>query len=184
MRRTWWTRRSATLLTMAVVSFAACGCGGGDDADSPILNEEVPVADIADLPDVDETRSQMLGLVEQVRAEVSRLVPATEPWSWNREESRSGCTQEGTGRKGVALYFANLVSEHAFTDQEWDVVFPVVQRIAGAAGLPDDEAMQDSAGNHDVRFSSDDGRTLIFGSETTSVISATITCRRPAGGTP
>ncbi|MCK0176265.1 MULTISPECIES: LppA family lipoprotein [Mycobacteriaceae] len=176
MRRILVSWVAAMAGTMVLVT---AGCGGsGDDYDSPIVNEDVPVADIADLPDVDQTRAQMLDLIEQVRAEVVRLVPATDPWTWNREESTAGCTQDSTGAKGVAVYFPNLVSEHPFSDAEWAQVYPAVQRLAADAGLTGGSEMQNSTGNHDVRFHSDDGRTLTFGSQAASVISATIACRR------
>ena len=136
--------------------------------------------DIADLPDIDETRTQMLALIERVRAEVVRLAPATEPWEWNRDESNAGCVQQGTGRKGTALYLRNLVSAHGLTDAEWDRVFPEVKRIAADHGLTGQWAPH----GHDVRFISDDGRELSFGTAEATVISGTITCRRPSGTSP
>ena len=141
------------------------------------------MADIADLPDIDQTRAQMLELIERVRAEVSRLVPASAPWQWHREESTSGCVQQGTGRKGVTLYFAKLYSPLSFTDEQWELAFPAVQRLAAEAGLTSNAAMGNSSGNHDVRFSSDDGRTLVFGSAEASLITGTIACRRSAPAT-
>ncbi|MDH6195282.1 PBP1b-binding outer membrane lipoprotein LpoB [Mycobacterium frederiksbergense] len=87
---------------VVAIALMLSGCTGGDgEYDSPILNEDVPVADIADLPDIEQTRTQMLDLIERLRVEVTRLVPASEPWQWNSEESRTGCVQKVTGRKGV-----------------------------------------------------------------------------------
>ena len=178
-------RRWRATVAVAVGVIAISGCGGGSgDYESPIINEDVPVMDIADLPDIDETRAQMLDLIERVRAEVTRLVPATAPWTWNRDESTGGCTQEKTGRKGVSLTFANLHSPKPFNDAEWDLVYPAVQRLAAEAGLTSNSAMQNSSGNHDVRFNSDDGRTLVFGSWKASVITGRIACRRAADTAP
>ncbi|MGV0655391.1 LppA family lipoprotein, partial [Mycolicibacterium thermoresistibile] len=132
MRSTLRCGRSAVLGRVAAVVLAllfAVGCGGGDGRyDSPLLNEDVPVVDIADLADIEQTKTQMLDLIERVRAEVARLVPESDPWNWNRDESRGGCTQEKTGRKGVSLSFANLVSTRPFTEGEWNHVLPAVQR--------------------------------------------------------
>ncbi|MBP2455526.1 LppA family lipoprotein [Mycolicibacterium lutetiense] len=178
---------------VAAVLLTVCGCAGGSDGqpDSPILNEDVPVADIADLPDIEQTRAQMLTLIERVRSEVTRLVPSSEPWNWVFEESRSGCTQQKTGHKGVSLHFAKLHSGISFTDAEWDLVLPAVQGVAAAAGLTEVTTMANSTSNHDVRITSDDGRTLVFGSAEASLITADIACRRsatatsvPAGTTP
>lgn len=170
------------VLCCVVSALLVAGCaGGGDDYDSPIVNEDVPVADIADLPDVEQTKDQMRGLIEQVSQEVTRLVPATAPWEWSRDESTALCTQDGTGSKGVAVYFPILGSAHPLTDAEWSLVFPAVQRLAADAGLTGDLAMQDGSGNHDVRFHSDDGRTLSFGSQQNTLVTGTIACRRPAG---
>ncbi|BBY45142.1 hypothetical protein A5765_03585 [Mycolicibacterium celeriflavum] len=181
------TRALAAVLAIVALVIAGCNGGGGDGGssvgqdkpDSPIINEDVPAMDIADLPDIEATRTQMLELIERVRGEVSRLVPASVPWEWRREEARAGC--ERNGRQGVALYFAKLTSPHSFTDEEWNLALPAVQRLAAEAGLTSDTAMQNSAGAHDVRFTSDDGRELVFGSIEASLITGTIACRLSPG---
>lgn len=157
----------------------ACGNDGAEPA-ATSTSKEFSVVDIADLPDIEQTRTQMLGLIESVRAEVAREVPATEPWQWNRTEGNAGCVQPETGRSGVALYLRNLVSAHGLTDAEWDQVFPAVQRLAAEAGLTKVWAPH----SRDVRFISDDGREMSFGAAAATVISGTITCRRPAGTPP
>ena len=178
-RNSAWLKVAAAVTSMLLI---VCGCDSGTDGqyDSPILNEDIPVTDIAELPDIEQTRTQMLDLIEQVRVEVTRLVPASEPWRWNRDESRSVCAQKGTGHKGVSLGTRNLISDLAFTDEQWALVFPAVQRLAGEARLTTVTVMADASGNHDVRFSSDDGRTLVFGTAEASVISGRIACRRSA----
>ncbi|MDH6195284.1 hypothetical protein M2272_001924 [Mycobacterium frederiksbergense] len=168
----------AAAVTAVLLMVCGCDTGGGGQYDSPIINEDIPVADIADLPDIELTRTQMLELIEHVRAEVSRLIPSSEPWEWVYEESRSGCTQQATGRKGVALHFAKLHSSISLTDAQWDLVLPAVQRLAAAAGLTGLATMANSSGNHDIRLTSDDGRTLVFGSAEASLITADIACRR------
>lgn len=186
MRTTGAARRAVTALIAAgSLVMAGCDSGGdssdaGDHYDSPITNEDVPTMDIANLPDIDATRAQMLDLIERVRGEVSRLVPASAPWQWRREEMSSGCDRGG--RQGVTLYFANLTSAHSFTDQEWNVALPAVERLAAEAGLTNGSAMQNSPGAHDVRITSEDGRELRFGSLEASLITGTIACRLPAGG--
>lgn len=186
MRTTGAARRVVTAL-IAAGSLVMAGCDSGRDSsdagdhyDSPIINEDVPTMDIANLPDIDATRAQMLDLIERVRGEVSRLVPASAPWQWRREEMSSGCDRDG--RQGVTLYFANLTSAHSFTDQEWNVALPAVERLAAEAGLTNGSAMQNSPGAHDVRITSEDGRELRFGSLEASLITGTIACRLPAGG--
>jgi hypothetical protein len=186
MNATWTAGRAlAAALAAGAIVLAGCDSGGGgktasdDKTDSPIINEDVPKMDIANLPDIDATRAQMLDLIEQTRTEVTRLVPASEPWVWRREEMSGGC--ENNGRQGVTLYFANLTSAHSFTDEEWNIALPAVQKLAADAGLTGGSAMQDSSRAHDVRFTSDDGRELRFGSIEAALITATIACRLPAG---
>lgn len=160
---------------------AACGGGNGDGGyDSPILNEDVPVANLTDLPDIEHSRIEMLDLMERVRDEVSRLAPATQPWRWNREESRSGCVQKESGLRGVSLATQNLISDAPLTDDEWAAAFPVVERLTRESGLGTVTVMANASRNHDVRFSSDDGRTLVFGTAEASVIAGRIECRRSA----
>ena len=179
-------RRLAIACAAATLALAGCGGGGSDEPgsgpsyDSPIINEDVPEMDIKNLPDIEATRAQMLDLIERVRSEISRLVPATDPWTWRREESRGAC--DNNGQRGVRMYFANLTSRHSFTDEEWALVLPVVERLAADAGLTNGSAMQNSSGAHDVRITSDDGRELRFGSIEASLITGTIACRLSAGG--
>ncbi|MGV0838565.1 LppA family lipoprotein, partial [Mycolicibacterium thermoresistibile] len=118
------------------------------------------------------------------RAEVARLVPESDPWWWNRDETRFGCVQGSTDRKGVSLGTRNLVSDISFTDEQWDLVYPAVQRLAAESGLTEVSAMANSSHNHDVRFSSKDGRTLVFGSKEASLIKGRVACRRSAESPP
>jgi hypothetical protein len=172
--------RAAVTLAALTALLMVSGCGRGDP-ESPIINEDVPVIDIAQLPDIEQTTTEMLDLIERVRAEVTRLVPASAPWEWTRDQSGNSCVQESTGHKGVSRDLRNLVSKHSFSDAEWEIVFPAVRQLATDAGLTDIAAPQNQPGNHDMRFSSDDGRTLIFGSRVASLITGKIACRRSAG---
>lgn len=175
-------------MTIAVSALVVSGCGTDNSPgaaldttyDSPIINEDIPKMDISKLPNIDTTRAQMLDLIEQVRAEVAHLVPASVPWEWRREEMSGSCDNDG--RQGVTLYFANLTSPHSFTDQEWSVALQAVERLAANVGLNNSSALQNSTGAHDVRITSDDGRELRFGSLEASLITGTIACRLPAGG--
>lgn len=170
--------RAAVALAVLTTLLMISGCG---ETESPILNEDVPVMDIAQLPDIEQTTTQMLDLIDRVRLEVTRLVPASAPWEWQGDQMGTGCVREETGRKGVSRYLRSLVSEHSFSDPEWERVFSAVRQLATEAGLTDIAAPQNQPGNHDMRLSSDDGRTLMFGSRVASVITGTIACRRSAG---
>jgi hypothetical protein len=172
--------RAAVALAVLAVMVAAAGCGSGD-RESPIINEDVPVIDIAQLPDIEQTTAEMLDLIERVRQEITRLVPATEPWEWARDQQGFSCTQKKTGLTGVTRYLRSLVSQHALSDAEWELVFPAVRQLVADAGLTDIASPQDKSGSHDMRFSSDDGRTLMFGSREATLITGNIACRRSAG---
>lgn len=176
------------VVAFAAATLALAGCGGGGGAssgsdpsyDSPIINEDVPKVDIENLPDIEATRAQMLDHIEQVRTEVSRLVPASAPWTWRHKDDRGGCNQNGV--RGVSMYLAKLTSRHSFTDEEWALVLPAVERLAAEPGLTNGSAMQNSSGAHDVRITSDDGLGLRLGSIEASLITGTIACRLAAGG--
>lgn len=171
----------AALLAVPAIAVAGCSDGGSTaEPQSPITNEDVPEMDIANLPDIEATRTQMLDLIERVRAEVTRLVPASAPWETKYEETREGCKRDG--KQGVTLYFAKLVSPRRFTPEEWAVALPAVQRLAAEAGLTESNAMQDTGQDHDIRFNSADGRELVFGSMEASLITGSIACRMRAEG--
>jgi len=171
-------RVSGATVALAVL-MVATGCDR-PEPESPIVNQGGPVIDIAQLPDIEQTTTQMVDLMERVSREVTRLVPAAEPWEWNRDQQGFSCKQESTGREGVKRYLRNLNSQHGLTDAEWDLVFPAVRQLASEAGLSEIAAPQNQPGSHDVRITSDDGRTLMFGSREATVISADIACRRAA----
>lgn len=186
MKVTWAVGRCLAV-SIAVGALALAGCssdggssGSGDSYDSPIINEDVPKMDIKNLPDIDVASAQMMDLIEQVHAEVARLVPASAPWTRRHKDTREGCDQDGV--RGVTQYFAKLTSPHSFTDEEWAVVLPAVERLAAEAGLTNSSAMRNSTGAHDVSITSDDGRELRFGSIEASLITGTIACRLSAGG--
>ena len=166
------------ILALAIVLLVS-GCER-PDYDSPIVDQGGPVVDIAKLPDIEQTTAQMTDLMERISREVGRLVPASQPWRWHRDQQGFGCTQDSTGHRGVKRYLRNLVSDHGFSDAEWEIVFPVVRDMAFEAGLTEIAAPQNAPGNHDMRFSSDDGRVLMFGSRKASSMAGTIACRLSA----
>lgn len=157
-----------------VVLFAVlvAGCGGEREAARHV---DAPVIDIAQLPDIDQTTDQMIVLIEQARAQVTRLVPATEPWSWTKQQLGMRCVQEQTDREGVMRELRDLVSGHVLSDDEWDRVLPSVRELAAEAGLRN--VHPQGSGDHFVRFTSDDGRSLVFGSRAATMISGNIACR-------
>jgi hypothetical protein len=176
------TRIARGVIASILVLAALGACSSSPK--SPIINEDASVIDIADLPDIDETRTQMVELIDRARVGVTRVVPSTDPWEWRGEEANAPCTQEATGRKGGALYLQRLVSASELTDAEWNAVLPVVRDIAASAGLTKSSSPLGDAASRDVRFVSDDGRELVFLSRATTVLSGTIVCRRHGVTTP
>lgn len=170
-------KRRHLLITLAAVT-ALTGCG---DTSTPTMNTtKVATVDIANLPTLRETQTQMLELIDQVQAAVSAAVPEVKPWRWNRQWDSSTCIG-APDNGGATLYFPNLLSQRALNDTEWDAVFTSVTGIAATAGLTEISMPQNSPGNHEVRIDSADGRELILGSRLTTLISARISCRRTAG---
>lgn len=172
--------RRAMALTAIAALLILSGCDQ-PERESPIVNQESPAMDIASLPDIEQATTAMTDLMERIRAEVTRLVPASSPWEWSGDQTGTSCVQESTGQKGVQRYLRDLTSRHAFSDTEWGIVFPAVRQLANDAGLTDIAAPQNAPGNRDLRFSSEDGRTLMFGSREASVMSGTIGCRAREG---
>ncbi len=168
-------RSAAVALAAALVAVSGCAAD-----ESPITDQAGPMTDLADLPDIDQTEEQMLELIERVRTEVERVVSGTDPWTWAGSPGNGGCGRSGTVREGVNRYLRNLYSPKALTDAEWERALPGVRRIVGAEGLDRLWTPQSSKGSHEVRFSSSDGRQLIFGTRDTTLISGATGCRRQA----
>ncbi|BBY55280.1 hypothetical protein H7J07_08920 [Mycobacterium koreense] len=136
------------------------------------------MVDAEGLPSITETKAQMLALIDEVQVAVSAVVPATRPWRWKDHWGSGTCLGDKPfGDDGVSLNFPNLVSGYSLSEAQWDLVFPRVRDIAVAAGLTEGWSPNDAAGSHDVRFSSPDGRQLIFVARVATLISARISCR-------
>ncbi|CAJ1578895.1 LppA family lipoprotein [[Mycobacterium] wendilense] len=165
------SRILAAVLAVAVLTGCQQAASGPD-----ISEEKAPTMDLAQLPTLKQTQAQMLELIFAVEREISQLVPALKPWWWNRQYSALHC--EG----GMGLGFPSLVSEHALSDAEWELVYPVVQRLAAEAGLASAGGFQNQSGNHDARIYSGDGRMLMFASRKATLLSADISCRRTDDG--
>ena len=131
--------------------------------------------DLNQLPTLKETIPPMLALMDAVRHELSRQVPATLPWRWVDEFSSGGCEEGGT-----RLYFPGYYSDHAFSEEQWAQVLPAVTALAADAGLTGSSVgPMEKPGNHDVSFTSGDGRKLRFGSRYATLVTAYVGCRRP-----
>jgi Lipoprotein confined to pathogenic Mycobacterium len=167
--------RSLLSTLIAITALAACA-----EPSTPTLNTEVSRVDIASLPTVRETQTQMLDLIEKVRIAVSSAVPETSPWRWTDAWDTSTCPG-APDNGGVVLYFPNLVSQRPLTDTEWATVFVTVKDVAAAAGLTEVAMPQNGPGNHEARLDSTDGRQLVFGTRVTTLITARVSCRRTAG---
>lgn len=159
------------------------GCGGpaSEIEGSTTGNEDSRVIDIANLPDIEQTRTQMLDLIERVRAAVTRIAPATQPWEWTGSEGNAGCALDTKdGQQGASRFLRKLTSKTPLSEAQWNEAFPVVKDLAAADGLTNVSAPQSSSGNHDARFTSADGLELVFGSREAALITGTILCRRPS----
>ncbi|WP_029116221.1 LppA family lipoprotein [Mycobacterium sp. URHB0044] len=166
------------LAVVLAVLLTVSGCGGTPES-TTTSKEDGHVIDIANLPDIEQTRAQMLDLIERVRAEVTRIAPATDPWQWGGSEGNAGCAVDTKdGQKGASRFLRKLASATPLTDAQWDEAFPVVRRLAADEGLKNVSAPQNSSGNHDARFTSDDGLELVFGSRDAALITGAILCRR------
>lgn len=136
--------------------------------------------DIEALPGLGPTQQQMLDVIFDVQAEIQRAIPRTEPWQWLRQYTIAPCAEPLTGQ-GQALFFPNLLSEASLTPAEWEVVFPIIERVAAAAGLTNYHSPKSDADFRVVGFSSTDGRTLQVIAGDSVGLSATISCRRVSG---
>lgn len=76
------------------------------------------------------------------------------------------------------------VSSRGLTSEEWRRLFPMVQELAAQDGLVGSWQPDTVAEKHDVRFTSPDGRSLMFGSAVATVIRGTVVCRRHADAPP
>ena len=159
----------AAILTVAV-TLTACQHDISSEPATPA--KDTATMNLSELPTLKETQMQMLELLDAAQREIVREVPATAPWRWNRDWMTIQCVA------GLGLYFPNLISAHALTDDEWARIFPLVTGLAERAGLSGADTMQNASGNHDVRIGSADGRELMVGSRDATVLTATISCRR------
>ncbi len=163
-------RRTVAAVLAIAATLTACQHNVSSEPATPA--KDTPAMNLSHLPTLKETQTQMLELLDAVRHEIVQQVPATTPWRWSHGWSTIQCVG------GLGLYFPNLVSGHALTDDEWARIFPLVSTLAEKAGLSGADAMQNAPGNHDVRIGSADGRELMIGSRDATVLSATVGCRR------
>ena len=109
-------------------------------------------------------------------------MPAAEPWEWTRDQQGFSCVQESTGHDGCEAVPAEPgVQARVEPNRNGSWCSPLCAKLAADAGLTEIAAPQDKPGNHDMRISSDDGRTLMFGSREATLITGKIACRRSAG---
>lgn len=150
---------------------------------SPNDNEDASPMDINDLPNLRQTQTELLALIEGARLLITGAAPSATHWRWSDRYGAGSC-HDDAGNKGIMLFFPDLYTEHGLTPQEWDRAIADITELAADAGLTEVATPGDTDTNHDARFYSDDGRELMVGSLENTVISARVTCRRDDDSDP
>ncbi|MFD1811001.1 LppA family lipoprotein [Rhodococcus gannanensis] len=174
-----WFAAFATTLTLLTTA-----CGG--IMENPYNHTDEEIADAAAIlptrPTLEVTEAEITAAVLQIADAAGAIAPELR-WEWKRERSQSSCGGAFGKTDGREVDLPNYVSAVPIPDTAWPAVLQAARDILTPLGITNLTVYVDKPGDHDVIFTSDDGRHVDLGTKVAALVSAGTGCRLPAAHT-
>lgn len=180
-RRQPFARRVIGVLGCSAIALATAGCQLTKNPYQPTdaADTAKAAAELESLPSVEDTKSQMMGLIQRVGDQISALAP-TVAFSWRSEPSRGGCAPPYDQTDGEEILLAKYVSDVPVPEQNWKQVYAIAERAAASVGATGVTVFKDAPDDHDVLFAGDTGTVFRLGSRRAALLTGSTGCRLPA----
>ncbi|GAY13293.1 LppA family lipoprotein [Mycobacterium sp. shizuoka-1] len=136
-------------------------------------------AELTSLPSLEDTKSSMIAVIEDVGQQISVAVPAVR-FTWRLDEGRVGCTPPYEQSQGQEILLAKYASDVPIPEQNWKQAYDLMSKAAAGLGATTVTVFQNAPEFHDVQFSSDTGTVLRLASQKAALITGSTGCRLPA----
>jgi hypothetical protein len=136
-------------------------------------------AQLQSLPSLEDTKEQMMALIQHVGEQISAAVPIV-AFSWRLEPSRAGCRPPYEQSDGQEILLAKYVSDVPIPEQQWKQAYDIAAQAASSIGATSATVFKDEPNNHDVQFAGDTGTILRLASQKATLVTGSTGCRLPA----
>lgn len=179
-RRPCHVRRRNLAAFAAALALATTGCHVSNpyQPTDPTRASEAAKS-LTSLPTLEDTRAQMVALIEHVGQQISAIAPAVR-FEWRQEESRGGCMAPYEQSEGNEILLAKYVSDVPIPEQNWKQSYDIASQAASTVGATTVTVFQDAPDFHDVQFSSETGTVLRLASQKAALLTGATGCRLPA----
>jgi hypothetical protein len=137
-----------------------------------------PLTELRSRPTYEQTSSDYLAVLGQVRDVLARLAPQVTFAAAPSEESRTVCAQPFDRVDGAdAGIFTGGLGVGAITDEQWPTVVEAVRGVARPKGYTVETVLADRPGRHVISFQTADGENLELGTGDNTTLALEGGCR-------
>ena len=154
----------------ACVVLAGCGSSSGGEARK----------ELAGLPSLEDTKTQLNGALDQIEKSVRALMPKA-IWDNGGNETTTSCNSPYSDTDGKKWFAPNrVVPEVPIKADKWAKIQAAAQQASARIGATEVEVARDLITNRDVWFRGPAGLAIEVAYQGNLVISGTTGCRLPA----
>lgn len=147
---------------------------------TPPQDSAKALEELKTFPSLEDTKTQLQNAIESIKSSIETIIP-TITWTEYDKGSKAGCFKPYDQSDGQSVYLPNAVADNiAISEDDWVAMLAAARRAASDLGALNSQVMQDTPGNHDVRFYGPAGIALGIGFQKSLVITGYTGCRLPA----
>jgi hypothetical protein len=160
-----------------VLAAALLLAGCGNTADGPAAQART---EIAALPSLEDTKTQLTGAVDQIVTAVKAVLPKA-VWDDGGNETTTSCNSSYADTDGKMWFAPNrVVPEVPLRPEKWDTIAAAAREAAGRIGATEVQVERDLPTNRNVWFRGPAGMAIQLAYQGNLVIAGTTGCRLPA----
>lgn len=178
MKRT--TIRASAVAGVAAFALLMTGCHVSEpNSPTPSTATAQGLDQLQSLPSLEETKTQVEGVVAEIKDAANRVIPSLE-WASLHGETAGNCEAPYEQTDGKRLFLPDAVAPSVdVSEADWAKILAAAKVSAAKLGATDIQVMQDGPRNHDVGFYGPTGIFIKVGYQGNLTIAGYTGCRLP-----
>lgn len=169
------TKVSVVVSVIVAAALLLAGCANSDDGPAAQARQEV-----AALPSLEDTKTQLTAAMDQIVTAVKALLPKA-VWDDGGNETTTSCNSTYADTDGKMWFAPNrVVPEVPLLPEKWDTIAAAARAAAARIGATEVQVERDLPTHRDVWFRGPAGMAIEVAYQGNLVIAGTTGCRPEA----